>query len=29
MVQETRVCQNCHKDFVIESDDFAFYEKIK
>jgi hypothetical protein len=22
-------CQNCKKDFVIESDDFAFYEKIK
>ena len=24
-----RVCQNCKKDFVIESDDFAFYEKMK
>jgi len=22
-------CQNCQKDFVIESDDFSFYEKIK
>jgi hypothetical protein len=22
-------CQNCHKDFTIESDDFLFYEKIK
>ncbi len=27
--QETRACQNCKKDFVIESDDFGFYEKIK
>jgi len=25
---ETRNCQNCKKDFVIESDDFSFYEKI-
>jgi hypothetical protein len=24
-----RVCQNCKKDFVIEPDDFAFYEKMK
>lgn len=23
------VCQNCKKDFVIEPDDFSFYEKIK
>ncbi len=22
-------CQNCHRDFVIESEDFNFYEKIK
>jgi hypothetical protein len=22
-------CQNCHKGFVIEPDDFSFYEKIK
>jgi len=29
MDQETRNCQNCKKDFVIEPDDFAFYEKIK
>jgi len=29
MNSETRVCQNCKKDFVIEPDDFAFYEKIK
>ena len=22
-------CQNCKKDFIIESEDFNFYEKIK
>ncbi|MCX6757847.1 MAG: hypothetical protein NTZ44_03145 [Candidatus Nomurabacteria bacterium] len=26
---ETKSCQNCKKDFVIEQDDFLFYEKIK
>jgi len=26
---ETRTCQNCKNDFVIESDDFSFYEKIQ
>ena len=26
---ETRQCQNCKKDFIIEPDDFSFYEKIK
>lgn len=26
---ENRICQNCKKDFVIESEDFNFYEKIK
>lgn len=26
---ETKNCQNCKKDFVIEPDDFSFYEKIK
>lgn len=26
---EIRECQNCKKDFTIEPDDFAFYEKIK
>src|SRR3989344_3437140 len=26
---EKRICQNCKNDFVIESDDFAFYEKLK
>ncbi|OGM89323.1 hypothetical protein A2108_00780 [Candidatus Wolfebacteria bacterium GWA1_42_9] len=25
---ETRQCQNCHNDFVIEPDDFDFYKKI-
>ena len=29
MQQETKQCQSCKKDFVIEPDDFAFYEKIK
>jgi hypothetical protein len=28
-MSSVRVCQNCKKDFVIEPDDFAFYEKIK
>ena len=26
---ETRNCQNCKQDFIIEPDDFAFYDKIK
>ena len=26
---ETKQCQNCKKDFIIEPDDFTFYEKIK
>jgi len=26
---EKRVCQNCKKGFMIEPDDFGFYEKIK
>ena len=26
---ENRICQNCKRDFVIEPDDFGFYEKIK
>jgi hypothetical protein len=29
MSNETRQCQNCKKDFVIETEDFNFYEKIK
>jgi len=28
-IMETRNCQNCKKDFIIELDDFGFYEKIK
>ena len=26
---EIKTCQNCKKDFTIEPDDFAFYEKMK
>jgi len=26
---ETRTCQNCKQDFMIEPDDFSFYEKLK
>src|SRR3990167_7855253 len=29
MKAETKICQNCKKDFVIEADDFGFYEKMK
>ena len=29
MNQETKICQNCNKKFVIEPEDFDFYEKIK
>ncbi len=29
MQNETKNCQNCKNDFVIESEDFSFYEKIK
>lgn len=29
MKPEIRQCQNCKKDFTIEPDDFAFYDKIK
>ena|ERR1035437_6349796 len=29
METQTRQCQNCKKDFIIEPDDFGFYEKIK
>lgn len=28
MNQEVKNCQNCKKDFTIEPDDFAFYQKI-
>lgn len=26
--QENRICQNCHMDFIVEPEDFIFYEKI-
>jgi len=26
---ESRICQNCKLEFIIEPDDFSFYEKIK
>ncbi|MCX6821396.1 MAG: hypothetical protein NTW30_01325, partial [Candidatus Aenigmarchaeota archaeon] len=29
MNSETKNCQNCKKDFIIEPDDFAFYERMK
>jgi len=29
MEAQIKKCQNCKKDFTIESDDFAFYEKMK
>ena len=29
MKSETKICQNCKNSFIIEPDDFAFYEKIK
>ncbi len=29
MNSETRICQNCKKDFTVEPDDFSFYEKMK
>jgi len=29
MNPETKTCQNCKNEFVIEPDDFDFYEKIK
>jgi len=29
MKPETKICQNCKKDFTIEAEDFDFYEKMK
>ncbi len=26
---ETKICQNCNNKFILEKDDFGFYEKIK
>ena len=28
-VSSQRVCQNCKKNFVIEQEDFNFYDRIK
>ncbi len=28
MENETKICQNCKKEFVIESEDFSFYQKM-
>ena len=29
MNAETRICQNCKQNFVIEPEDFEFYARIK
>ena len=29
MEEQIKNCQNCKQDFVIESEDFSFYEKMK
>jgi hypothetical protein len=29
MNSESKICQNCKKDFIVEPDDFSFYEKMK
>ena len=29
MEAQTKSCQNCKKDFTIETEDFNFYEKMK
>jgi hypothetical protein len=29
MIPETKICQNCKNDFIVEPDDFSFYEKMK
>ncbi|MFZ2072781.1 MAG: hypothetical protein WAV10_03860 [Minisyncoccia bacterium] len=29
MKSQSKICQNCKKDFLIEEEDFNFYEKIK
>ena len=29
MQKETHNCQNCKKTFIIEADDFSFYERMK
>jgi len=27
--QENKICQNCQKEFIIDNDDFSFYQKMK
>ena len=27
--EEIKICQSCKEDFIIESDDFGFYEQMK
>ena len=27
--QETRVCNKCQQSFILDQDDFSFYEKMK
>ena len=29
MNSETKTCQNCKQSFIIEPEDFEFYEKMK
>ncbi len=29
MEAQTKICQNCKNDFIVEPDDFSFYEKMK
>jgi hypothetical protein len=29
MKRKTKICQNCKKEFIIEPEDFEFYQKIK
>jgi hypothetical protein len=29
MESQNKICQNCKQNFIIESEDFSFYEKIK
>lgn len=29
MNSESRICQGCHQEFVIEPEDFAFYERVQ
>ncbi len=29
MQSETKKCQSCKKDFIIEPEDFSFYERVQ